>query len=80
MMTENRFDLKLRSCRQNLWGLPRETKYCVIPVKKIIMRGGKSLYLKKSNILENTETGNILHFTKRHDFYKEAFAVPGKYL
>ena len=57
-------ETKSRERHQNLWGLPRETKYCVIPVKNTIIRGGKSLYLKKSNILENTETAKQITFHK----------------
>ena len=37
----------------DLCGLPKETRYCVIPVKKMIMRGGNSLYLRKSNIFHS---------------------------
>ena len=37
----------------DLCGLPKETRYCVIPVKKMIMRGGSSLYLRKSNIFHS---------------------------
>ena len=37
----------------DLYGLPKETRYCVIPVKKMIMRGGSSLYLRKSNIFHS---------------------------
>ena len=37
----------------DLCGLPKETRYCVIPVKKMIMRGGNSLYLRKSNIFNS---------------------------
>ena len=39
----------------DLCGLPKETRYCVIPVKKMIMRGGSSLYLSKSNIFHSLE-------------------------
>ena len=44
----------------DLYGLPKETRYCVIPVKKMIMRGGSSLYLSKSNIFHSLKTSKNL--------------------
>ena len=49
-LTEEPEKLLLSRTCSYLWGFPRDTRYCVIPVKKMIIRGGKSRYLKKSNI------------------------------
>ena len=54
----------------DLYGLPKETRYCVIPVKKMIMRGGNSLYLSKSNIfhsLENIKEVSVWNCVSQED-------------
>ena len=65
----------------DLCGLPKETRYCVIPVKKMIMRGGNSLYLSKSNIfhsLKNIKGVSVWNCVSQEDSSLEDSTTTGR--